>query len=621
MLKAQNKAPLETSKKSITDITMVKSLNSVIKVKNVRVRRLEASEIPYIIDCNALKDVILLDSSVPKAKAKPVTKGLRTESVDMEEDNVMEIDPVTGCRLVGDPLKFEFLTLEKLAALNSTDPSMISNCLEEERCSKFSLDFNPLSKENFGSVEKALIDIKNQIPLSDDVGVLALYDVDQFNDTATIISGHQTSDNGKCAKTIETRFLGSGKALNSNLFTVFKYDQPKNTTFAVECGYDIIPATKPDDLDSPARVSCEYSVIGHWNTTSIKNIPSHPEDLTHMTVNYVAGWYDRRVYNTEKTYTLHFILYVVDNLHKGGLLFKNEENMDIEEDVREWLKNEDAVNSIKMDNRELDFTEQLWMRIRNITSISSLQNIFKDICHKLSSEDFKPYVHPNNNSTLGTLLRDPLHFKKLQGLLSTWEALLSTKTFVELGFEFVFREIMAEFNDLGITLENNGKLIYDEVFAEPDVSRRIYNIFPFFLALQFSRLTKRTFRDIPIAHLSRQAMTLINRYKKMTVKEMFSYAYTFRIPREYGCHFTFYDKVVEPDVWMCKSVYMDLLFHGRKVTNVVKLQKHNDLEMLDGVYSPNKTPSDKFLTEEDEEKLSLYYGTFTTIDDVPLDFF
>uniref|UniRef100_A0A0K0F6V9 Cytokine receptor-like factor 3 n=1 Tax=Strongyloides venezuelensis TaxID=75913 RepID=A0A0K0F6V9_STRVS len=274
MLKAQNKAPLEASKKSITDLSMVKSLNSVIKVKNVRVRRLEASEIPYIADCNALKNVILLDSCVPKAKPKPVIKNLRTDSVDMEEDNAMEIDPITGCRLVGDPLKFEFLTLEKLAALNSTDPSMISNCLEEERCNKFSLDLNPLSKENFSSVERAIIDIKNQIPLSDDVAVLALYDVDQFNDTATVISGQK----------------------NDNLFTVFKYDQPKNTTFSVECGYDIIPATKPDDLDSPARVSCEYSVIGHWNTTSIKNILSHSRNLMHITVNYVGGWYACRVY-------------------------------------------------------------------------------------------------------------------------------------------------------------------------------------------------------------------------------------------------------------------------------------------------------------------------------------
>uniref|UniRef100_A0A0K0FSN9 Uncharacterized protein n=1 Tax=Strongyloides venezuelensis TaxID=75913 RepID=A0A0K0FSN9_STRVS len=148
MLKTQNKAPLEPSKKSTTNITMVKSLNSVIKIKNVRVRRLEASEIPYISDTNAFKDVILLDSSIPKLEGKsPTTRPLPTESVDMEEDNTIEIDPVTGCRLVGDPLKFEFLTLEKLAALNnSTDPSMISNCLEEERCNRFSLDFNPLSR-------------------------------------------------------------------------------------------------------------------------------------------------------------------------------------------------------------------------------------------------------------------------------------------------------------------------------------------------------------------------------------------------------------------------------------------------------------------------------------------
>lgn len=545
MLTIKNQRFVETSNAMKTDLNMIKSLNSVTKINNVRIRQVKAFEIPYISDFNSLGNVILLDSCLPtnNSKSHSDTNSVKINcEVKSNKNEDEEIDPVTGCRLVGDPLKFEFLTLDKLASLDSSDESMADISIGVERCNKFELDFNPLSKENFISVEKAMCDIKNQIPRNDDVAVLAIFDCDNSNKTASFISGSQIINQGKGIKMIEAKFLGSGKVLNNNLLTVFEIDQHPKSQFFAECEYEVIPAVKATEIDSPARVSCEFSVIGYWNPPSIKTIPSHPEDLSHMTVNFVSGWYDRRVFNIEKTYTLHFILYIVENLDKGLSIFKDEINEEIENDIGTWLKCSSALNSVKVDSRELDFTEQLWMRIKGITSIRSLQNVLKNICQKISTENFKPYVHQNNNSTIGTLLRDPLYFKRLYGLLSTWESLQSTKAFVEIGFEYVFREIIYEFNELGLTLEKNGKSLYDDVLSEADIVKKINYTFPFFLALQFSKLILKTICDISTQNLCRLVIALINKYKKMSVQEMFSYCYSFQISHEDGCHFRFYDK-------------------------------------------------------------------------------
>uniref|UniRef100_A0A0K0EAN3 Protein zwilch n=1 Tax=Strongyloides stercoralis TaxID=6248 RepID=A0A0K0EAN3_STRER len=625
MLEIKSKGFIEVPKTVKTDLSVIKSLNSVSKIKNVRIRHVKASQIPYIADCNSLDNVILLDSSQSKRNSisssyvHSIEAKYETESVCVKDN---EYDQVTGCRLVGDPLRFEFLTLEKLSSIDASNDTLDGVLVKTDRCSKFELDLNPLSKEDSTLIEKALYDIKNQIPKNDDVAVVAIYNCDEFNKTGSFICGTQMNNQGKIIKTVETMFLGSGKVLNNNLYTIFDIHQPSKSNFSAECEYEIIPAVKSNELDSPAHVSCEFSVVGYWNISSINTIPSHPDDLSHMTVKFVSGWYDRRVYNIEKTYTLHLILYIVENLDKGLSIFKDEENPEIENDVAEWLKSSEACNLIKVDNKELDFTEQLWMKIKGVTSIKSLQNIFKSICQKISTENFKPYVHRNNSSTIATLLRDPLYFKKLHGLLSSWESLQSTKAFVEIGYEYVFREIMYEFDELGLTLEKNGKSLYDDILNEIDIQKKINSTIPFFLALQFSRITLKTICDISAQHLSRLAIALINKYKKMSIKEMFSYCYTFQISHHDGCHFRFYDKAVEPDVWMCKSVSIDPLFCGRKVTNIIKIQKHNDLKMLDEGFSLISGTKEKYLsTEQEEEKLSMYYGTFTTINEIPLTFF
>uniref|UniRef100_A0A0N5BX25 Secreted protein n=1 Tax=Strongyloides papillosus TaxID=174720 RepID=A0A0N5BX25_STREA len=73
-----------------------------------------------------------------------------------------------------------------------------------------------------------------------------------------------------------------------------------------------------------------------------------------------------------------------------------------------------------------------------------------------------------------------------------------------------------------------------------DRYRKICNVFLLFLSLQFGGITKWIFCDFPTMHLSRLAMS--------------------------------------PLTNICKSVYMDSLFtRKKKVTSIIRIQKHNDL--------------------------------------------
>uniref|UniRef100_A0A0N5A5A6 Protein zwilch n=1 Tax=Parastrongyloides trichosuri TaxID=131310 RepID=A0A0N5A5A6_PARTI len=600
------------------------NLNTVSVIENLRIRRFKAVNLPYLSDCNHLDEIILLDSAVVKSIRNGESKVVSTEPLSKVENNENEeVDPITGCRLAGDPLRFEYLTLEKLLSMDTLNNTTTDVLLKVERSNKYKININPLSKENFTAVEEAMIAIKNQIPKKDVVAVAAVYNCDNSNETGCLFYGSEINYNERFKKTFDTIFLGNGKQLNSNLFNILSVidDTPKSSIF-VECEYEIIPAIESDMNDYAARISSQFSVTGYWQTKSIKTIPSHPENLSHMMVKYVSGWYDRRVTNINQTYMLHFLRYVAGNLEKGESVFGGGDNADIENEIIKWLDDNKVIGMVKHDNRELDFTEQLWLKLNSVTNIRTLQYIFKEICLRISSGTLTASIHRDNNSTIGALLRDPLHIKKFQSSVFTWESLQSTNAFMEIGFEYIFRQIMHEFKELEIILEKNEKSLYYDVLNESEAYKKIHNTFPFYLALQFAKITIKNICDIQKQFLSRLVMSLILKYKKMTVQEMFSYVYTFKITIEDGCHFRFYDRDIEPDIWTCELISEDKYINGRKTTSILKLQKFNDLEMLNSGIPLNTGITDKYVTSpKEEDKLNLYFGTYTTVDEMPFNTF
>uniref|UniRef100_A0AC35TIW4 Protein kinase domain-containing protein n=1 Tax=Rhabditophanes sp. KR3021 TaxID=114890 RepID=A0AC35TIW4_9BILA len=477
-----------------------KIIQSGTGLPKLRIREVDTSKLPYINEIRSIQKVLLVDKFVEDVPVNQ-TIGVTRDYTALNDDNMGEEDQefnTYGCRIAGNPLKFQFLTLDKLNKLTGSDDINYKDTLTMigKHTPNFTYDLQPLESEYKKILDINFCEMVSKVGKYRNMPLVVAFKCAGDRETNGLLFKGSRRPIGKALETLTTNYLGTGIDLLANLDIQIGNLGGTISPVQIECKYDLYPAIEPVDEDIGSRVSAQFSVIGKWTSTQITPMPSHPSNSAEMYINFVAGFYDRRMQDNMRSYDLHRLIETAVKLEAGQTNFHTDVGNDDEvmTSIEKWMDENPCLEMVKMGDRSLDFIELLWDKIKETQSMTYLAKIIAMITSKISSKTFKANTHPDNNCMLAILLREPERSSKLLGRL---ENLYCTQIFTEIGYEFVFREIVDGFNQLQFAKEQEGRKFYEDIFfLEGSIEDKVMHLTPYHLGLQFAKLLVATFENI-----------------------------------------------------------------------------------------------------------------------------
>ena len=162
---------------------------------------------------------------------------------------------------------------------------------------------------------------------------------------------------------------------------------------------------------------------------------------------------------------------------------------------------------------DLDFTEQLWMFTRHVTSSAELIGVLEHVCEAVLLRKLQPYIHHGKQSTLANLFRQSLSASnhdqrqvvasKLQSLLTEEKAL---GCLVEIGVEKMWRDYSSFF--ISNSLATASQL--EEFFPHhgDPLSQQVHLLCNLHCVLELAAvaMTFLTLPQLSLSQLTRQAL-------------------------------------------------------------------------------------------------------------------
>lgn len=176
---------------------------------------------------------------------------------------------------------------------------------------------------------------------------------------------------------------------------------------------------------------------------------------------------------------------------------------------------------------DLDFTEQLWMFARQVTSGAELVGVLEQVCEAVLLRKLQPYIHRGKNSTLANLFRQSMSASnrdqrqvvasKLQSLLTEKKAL---DCLAEIGVEKIQRDYSSFF--IGNSLATATQLA--EFFPPPEapLSQKVHLLCNLHCVLELAAIAT-TFLSLPQLSLSQLVRQALDVYR---VKEFDGFVVT-----------------------------------------------------------------------------------------------
>ncbi|KHN87994.1 Protein zwilch -like protein [Toxocara canis] len=401
-----------------------------------RIRLLETSAVPIVGDLSAIREKELIVVDLPSnekqhSKLSETSECGNTSAITDSSDQA------------GSPLKFSFITLEKLRQKGGCHDATF---LGELDCSKTTFECNPLPSPDGRRLANSLA--TGEWP----------FDRETFK-TAAIWIVMDASD------AMKTAFLGISRMddliilYNIRCFargdpTVEDYIQPKfrfldhlQATFTAYCSYDLIPSMANRDTDAAMRITANVQLLASWRAKRDDFLVNPPHSAS-VTLSVCVGWLDRRLPYSEWSQELCILLALGNALRTGTMSWQpidpNVTSEQLNASVKALLEEEQLGQAEPAGDwaEYRDLSERLWVLLKNCTSSRMLIGALQIVWEALRSGYKNTMMHSNNKSTIARLMKDAcagdLKLPRLEGL-TPLEILL------EVGLEYFHRSCVHEF--------------------------------------------------------------------------------------------------------------------------------------------------------------------------------
>lgn len=460
--------------------TEEEKLNPVLIMDKFRVRLCLTEYIPIIRDICSPGEVILIDLPPKNIKTE------NTESMDVSTMSDKSDDHADSDEDDDGPLKFHFVTLESLRKKNSWTLSKgLMGSLAGVAVDYF--DCSPMRTSQAMSLQPDLLDLSS-INLDSSLHGLPVYIITDASDMlGTCLTGmHHTKNK---MTTTHTRFLGpfdaSAKSQLEQLGSRFPAQLERRSKATAV--YKLLSA-KSSSTMSKKTINAQMTFTFKWTSElTPSSFLTAPSSAAFATFRVAPGWMDERICYQAKTLDLARLLELVTVLSpdKAKLTWPKDEeaNGRVAGEVAELIF---SCKGIQRDNNErqtrfLDFTEQLWLILRNCSSMTSLVDSLRLVFEALKRCQINTILHNDNKCYLARLVRDS---QSGDLLLPRLEALTPIQMLLEIGYEAIKRDLIHSLVSSSMVASEDELAGFLAPVATEDVEQKVMRLLPVHLALQ-----------------------------------------------------------------------------------------------------------------------------------------
>uniref|UniRef100_A0A915ASB0 Protein zwilch n=1 Tax=Parascaris univalens TaxID=6257 RepID=A0A915ASB0_PARUN len=412
-----------------------------------RIRLLEASKVPIVGDLSIFKDkqTIVIDLP-PNPKESPKT--VRDDMSRCGDSNASGASP----GYAGSPLKFSFMTLEKLRRRDGyQDPTFLA----ELDANEAAFECNPVPSKDGRRLVNSLA--TEEWPFDrKSLKAIAVWVVMDASDAmkTSLLGVSRTED---LLVTYSVRCFARGD------ITVEDYIQPNfrfldqlQPTFTAYCSYDLIPPRPNVDTDAATRITANVQLLANWRAKR-EDLLVQPPRSAPVSLSVCVGWLDKRLPYTEWSNELCIILALGSALRTGTMNWQPIDptitSHQLNASVKALLEEEELGRTPAGDWAEYrDLSERLWVVLKNCSSNRMLVDALQIVWNALRSGYKNTMMHSNNMSTIARLMKDAcagdLKLPRLEGL-TPLEILL------EAGLEYFHRSCIHQYISSGFVVSGS----------------------------------------------------------------------------------------------------------------------------------------------------------------------
>ncbi|KAF8381863.1 zwl-1, partial [Pristionchus pacificus] len=373
----------------------------------------------------------------------------RFEDVDEDKENTIHTADTTLQAGGGSPLKFNFLTLDKL---KEGDADLFNFKVSIRTITENTFPVNPIPVDRAFAIRQRLHN--SDLPFFDaDDKILPsspiFFVCNASDEKRTVYVGIQRS--ASTCRLFNTECTGgldvAGRDAILNNFDRFSLigDKKCSTRMQIEILRPRLHK-KEDEVDNTVDAISTLSVDYSTNEYDIAQMPS---STAYATLNFSPGWCDPRVDYDLKTRDLQLMMVMARALH-SDIPFdwthageRKKKDSEIQSEVRALIANTNQQVTTDESKRYIDFTERLWEILRECRSNELLVKCLQIIYSAVRSKSINTILHDDNYSSLATLIRDSCKGKEVRP--PRLEGLQPIDTLLEIAVEKFRRDLVTEF--------------------------------------------------------------------------------------------------------------------------------------------------------------------------------
>ncbi|GMR58772.1 hypothetical protein PMAYCL1PPCAC_28967 [Pristionchus mayeri] len=385
-----------------------------------RVRLIDNRVLPIVGNDSLfnLQQLVIID--YPDAE-----RSTKHEMIEEDKENIMDTTNSNGQIGGGSPLKFEFLTLDKL---KESDADLLNFKVTIRSITENAFPVKPIPveiafklRQGFYDSDEPLFDAS--IPSNSPIFIAC----DASDEMRTVYVGIQKTKSAcRLFSTVCTGGLDEDgrEAILDIVDGMSSMGESQcNTRMHIEM-LRPRPHKREEEVDN--TVDALSSLVVDYQSDQF-DIACMPPSTAHATLTFYPGWCDPRLEFDAKTKDLQLMMVMANALHNNTPFNwdhageSKKKDADIQAAVRALIADTNKQVITDESKRYIDFTEHLWEILRECRSNELLIKCLQIIFSALRSNSISTILHDDNLSNLGSLIRasckgQPIHIPRLEGL-------------------------------------------------------------------------------------------------------------------------------------------------------------------------------------------------------------
>ncbi|GMT09356.1 hypothetical protein PFISCL1PPCAC_653 [Pristionchus fissidentatus] len=464
--------------------------------------------------------------------------------MDEDKENALNPSDANSQPAGGSPLKFEFLTLDKL---RDADSDLMNIKVSIRTITENTFSINPIPVERAFKLRQSLYDYDERLlDASLPPTTPIFFACNATDEMRTIYVGIQKTlavcrlFNTECTGALDAE---GRESIYDQLDRFAAIGEKQcSTRMQIEI---LRPRTHKKEEEMIETVDAISTLTVEYPSNEY-DIASMPPSTMHATLAFYPGWCDSRVEYDGMTRDLQLMMTMASALHTNtpfdwahvGEAKKTD--CEIQAEVRALISDTNKQVITDESKRYIDFTERLWDILRECRSNELLVKCLQIIFSALRSNSISTILHDDNYSNLASLIRDscrgrPLHVPRLEGLTPI-ELLLeiAVERFRrDTITEFVKRSFVASEGDIREMLKNSVERVRNSEWAQGALSQAVEDtraLIPIHLGLQTVAHLERRVELARGNSLAKTTKDVISRYTTKEITNFHDVHYEMRVP-------------------------------------------------------------------------------------------